>query len=126
MSNNKNCEWNQASHLPYPSIAMLCSGNIGMSSTSCYDAAAMGVPSLMLCPTVQPGNIHGDWFLDLVEEGYFTKALPNLDVINDWVDRVEPKQPRLSNLEDDAAWDDAFQWMLKESGLSSKVYPFHE
>jgi hypothetical protein len=125
-SNNKNCEWNQASYLPYPSIAMLCSGNIGMSSQSSYDAAAMGVPSLMLCPTVQPGNIHGDWFLDLVEEGYVTKAMPDLDVINDWVDRVEPKQPRLSNLEDDAAWEDALQWMLEESALSSKFQPVHE
>ena len=126
VSRYSNCEWNQASHLPYPSVVMLCSGNIGMSSQSCYDAAAMGVTSLMLCPTVQPGNIHGNWFIDLVEEGYVTKALPNLDVINDWVDRIEPKQPRLSNLEDDAAWEDALQWMLRESGLNSKVQSHHE
>ena len=97
-----------------------------MSSMSCYDAAAMGVPSLMLCPTVQPGNIHGNLFKDLVEDGYVTKALPNLDVINDWVDRIEPKQPRLSNLEDDAALEDALQWMLRESGLNSKVQSHHE
>lgn len=125
-SNHGNCDWEQASYLPYPSVAMLCSGNIGMSSSSCYDAAAMGVPSLMLCPTVQPGNIHGDYFLDLVEEGYVTKASPEIGVINDWVDRVERKQSRISNLQDDAAWGDALKWMLEESGLKSKVQPVHE
>jgi hypothetical protein len=126
VSKNNNCAWEKASYLPYPTIAMLCSGNIGMNSMGCYDAAAMGVPTLMLCPTVQPGNRHGDRFLDLIEEGYVTKALPNLEVINEWVDRVEPKQPRLSNLEDDAAWDEALQWMLEESGLKPKVNLLHE
>ena len=117
VSKLNNCDWKRASYLPFPGIARHCSGNIGMSSMSCYDAAAMGLPSLMLCPTIQEGGILENRFLDLVEEGYVIKALPNLDVINDWVDRVEPKQPRLSNLEDDAAWEDALQWMLKESGL---------
>lgn len=126
VSMHENCDWELASYLPYPSIAMHCSGNVGMNSMSCYDAAAMGVPSLVLCPTVQPGNIHDDMFIDLIEEKYVTKALPNLLVINDWVDMVEPKQPRLTNLEDDAAWEDALQWILEESGLNSKVKPVHE
>lgn len=121
-----NCEWKRTSYLPFPSIAMRCSGNIGMSSMSCYDAAAMGVPSLMLCPTIQEGGVLENRFLDLVEEGYVTKALPNLDVINHWVDEVEPMKPRLSNLEDDAAWEDALHWMLTESGLKSKIQPIHE
>jgi hypothetical protein len=126
VSRHGNCEWRQASYLPYPSVVMLCSGNIGMSSQSCYDAAAMGVSSLMLCPTVQPGNIHGDWFLDLVEEGYVTKAHPDVSFIGDWIDSVDPMPPRRSNLEDDKAWDEALVWMLDNARLSSKVIGSNE
>ncbi len=121
VSRYSNCDWKDASRLPYPSVVMQCAGNIGMSSMSCYDAAAMGVPSLMLCPTIQHGKIHEDWFSDLVEEGYVKKATPHFKTIEDWVTEVEQLPPRLTNLEDHTAWDSAYQWLLEESGLKSKV-----
>lgn len=117
-----NCEWKQASRLPLPSIAMHCSGNITMSSMACYDVAAMGLKSLMLCPTVQVGNIHGNRYLDLVNDGYVTKAPRELALIDEWVNSVEPVPPRLSNLEDNTAWENALQWMIDQSGLKAKKH----
>lgn len=114
-----NSEWKQASHLPLPSIAMHCSGNISMSSMACYDVASIGLKSLMLCPTVQVGNIHSDWYSDLVNDGYVTKAPHELAVIEEWINSVEPVAPRLSNLEDDTAWQNALLWMIERSGLNA-------
>jgi hypothetical protein len=64
----------KASRIFYPAIAMHCDSSISMSSMSCYDAAAMEVPSLMLCPTVQNSGIHQERFIDLQTEGFATKT----------------------------------------------------
>lgn len=118
-----NTEWREASRVPFPCIAMHCDGNIGMSSMSCYDAAAMGVPSLMLCPTIQKGGIHQDWFSDLEDEGYVTKTFVNKDRLRSWIYQVCKTNPRLSNLDDDIAWDDAVKWMLQNCGLDQRIKP---
>lgn len=107
-----NSEWRESSTLPYPSIVSLCDGNISMSSMSCYDAAACGVNSLMLCPTINIGGIYADWFIDLVEEGYVTKSTASFDLIQDWVINTKKQIPRLSNLNDEASWDSALKWMF--------------
>ncbi len=112
-----NVDWRVASSLPFPSIAMHCDGNVSMSSMSCYDAAASGVPSLMLCPTVQKGNVHQDWFVDLENEGYVTKAKFEKEMLRNWVQQTHKVKPKLSNLEDDDAWEVAVKWMLQKSGL---------
>lgn len=119
VKDNSNCEWIQSSSLPFPIVAAQCSGNIGMSSMSCYDAAAMGVPSLMLCPTIQPGGIHEDWFEDLENEGYVTKNIVDKKRLQNWVQAVEKIEPRLSNLIDEDSWENAVEWLLSESGLKS-------
>jgi hypothetical protein len=117
VKDNSNCEWIQSSSLPFPVIAANCAGNISMASMSCYDAAAMGVPSLMLCPTIQPGGVHEDWFEDLVEEGYVTKNKVDKKLLQNWVQAVEKIEPRLSNLNDEDSWENAVEWLLSESGL---------
>jgi hypothetical protein len=117
VSENANCEWKQSSTLPYPVVAAQCSGNIGMSSMSCYDAAAMGVPSLMLCPTVQPGGVHESWYEDLVEEGYVCKCRVDIIKLKNWIESVEKIEPRLSNLNDEDGWENAVEWLLCQSGL---------
>lgn len=118
---NSNCEWRMASHLPFPSVAMNCSGNISMNSMSCYDAAAMGLPSLILCPTVQPQAMHAGKFSDLIKEGYAVKSEPGMLEIESWVRGVARLPPRLSNLNDESSWRDAVDWMLASSGLSTKA-----
>ncbi len=119
VKNNSNCEWIQSSSLPFPVIAANCVGNVSMASMSCYDAAAMGVPSLMLCPTNQPGGIHEDWFEDLVTEGYVTINKVDKKLLQNWVQSVEKIEPRLSNLNDEDSWENAVEWLLSESGLKS-------
>lgn len=115
VANNLNCEWRESSRMPYPSLADVCDGNISMNSMSCYDAAYMGVPSLMLCPTVQPGGIYSSYFEDLVSQGYVTKKLPNLETICDWVNCTQKKDPLLGNLLNDSQWEEAVEWMFDRS-----------
>lgn len=91
-----------------------------MASMSCYDAAAMGVPSLMLCPTIQSDGVHKGWFQDLVEEGYVTKAHVSLDYLNSWVSSIDRLPPRIANLYDDESWLNACEWMFKASGIEKK------
>jgi len=112
-----NTEWKESSFLPYPSIVKSCSGNISMSSMSCYDAAAMGVPTLMLCPTIQHGGVHEEWYEDLVKEGYVTKNRVDKKLLQNWVQSTEKIEPRLSNLKDEGGWENAVEWLLSESGL---------
>lgn len=121
VSLHSNSEWKEASGVPFPSVARHCDGNIGMSSMSCYDAAAMGVPSLMLCPTVQKGGIHQDRFSDLENEGYVTKIQVDKERIRNWVHQTHKMKSRLSNLDDDGAWEDAVEWMLRKSGLDECI-----
>jgi len=107
---NPNMEWEESSRLPYPVVVSSCSGNISMNSFSCYDAASMGVKSLMLCPTILTNGIHQDWFLDLVEEGYVEKIIIDENILNNWVNSVERVMPRLANLEDSTSWNHVLDW----------------
>lgn len=61
----KNCEWREASSLPLPALLQQCDGHITMISGSAYDASFFGVPTLLLCPTLQKGGVHEKYFSDL-------------------------------------------------------------
>jgi hypothetical protein len=116
-----NSEWKEASRVPLSAIAIHCDGNIGMSSMSCYDAATTGVPSIMLCPTVQTGGVHENWFVDLENEGYVTKSSVNKEILRGWVKQTHKISPRLSNLGDEIAWENAVEFILKKSGLKQHI-----
>jgi hypothetical protein len=116
---NKNTEWVWSSSNPLPVVVRECQGNIGMNSMTAYDAAYMGVPSLMLCPNIQRGGINDDWFADLEATGYVTKLPINSQSILEWVDSVEKKQPLLAGIEDQAAWERAIECMLGEPNPSN-------
>lgn len=105
VSRYPNSEWKESSTLPFPIIAMSCEGNITMSSMSCYDAAACGVTSLMLCPTLLPGAINQDWYLDLENEGYVLKSSPEYESIKSWILSAKKINPRLSNLNKEKDWE---------------------
>lgn len=117
VSSNPNSDWRESSRVPLPSVAVYCQGNIVMSSMACYDAAVVGLPSLMICPTVQKGAIYQDAFSELEIDGYLTKAKICKEMLRNWVHKTERIKPRLSNLNDDHAWEDAVKWMLNRSGL---------
>jgi hypothetical protein len=114
-----NTEWRRASSLPLPSIVAHCAGNITMSSMSSYDAAAMGVPSLFLCPSVREGGIYQDYFSDLLAEGYAVKEPISKESISRWILAVDQMSPRVGDLDDDIAWEDGICWLLESSGLLS-------
>lgn len=114
---HSNCDWKESSTLPFPLIAMNCSGNITMSSMACYDAATVGVPSLVLCPTIQPGGINCDSFNDLVDEGYVVKISFDKLKVESWVNNTKKISNRLSNLNDNKAWEESVEWVLETSNL---------
>lgn len=126
IATNANVSWRESSQLPLPSLANFCDAHISVESMSCYDVAMLGVPSLMLSPRIQSGGIYHKKFVDLEAEGYVTKGKMDKHFIKNWIYKTKKMNPRLSNLEDSAAWEDAVQWMLEESGLNSKVQPVHE
>lgn len=117
VSENPNTDWKIASKIPLPSVLTHCDGHITMSSMSCYDAASMGVNSLVLCPNMREGGLWSDYFTDLVEEGYVRKEPVSVDMLLDWVKNVSKNKPRLGNLLDKDSWDNALSWMLQKSGL---------
>ena len=114
---HENCDWKESTHLPLPSLLRQCAGHITMNSMSSYEAAYFGVPTLALCPTLQPGGQFELFFNDLVENGYLSKQAFDEFAISQWLDRVEKKPPLLTNLGADDAFDDALNWLLSKSGL---------
>ena len=117
VSANSNAEWKDASSFPFPAVSRNCSANVTMGSGSCYDAAFMGLSTLVLCPTFQTGGVNGNYFTDLENEGYVKKDRPNIDGIVRWANNIEKMPERMSNLNDDRLWDEAVQWLLTSSEL---------
>lgn len=114
---NPNAEWETSSMLSLPSVLMNCDGIISMSSMSCYEAAALGVQSLMLCPTIRQGGINQGMFEDLVKEGYVLKDEVSYSRINSWIHSVKKLPPRFSNLSDHQAWEDTVMFLMNTSDL---------
>jgi hypothetical protein len=112
---HENAEWRWASTMPLPAVLKTCTGSISMSSMSAYDAAYMGVSSLVLCPTVQPGAIHQDWFSDLDNLGYVRKSATSFDEILNWVRVVQQKSPLMSDLDKVQDWEKAVVRMMGRS-----------
>lgn len=92
---NENCEWQESTYLPLPSLLINCSGHVTMSSMSNYEAAYMGVPTLALCPSLREGGVYEHFFNDLIDEGYLQKATSQTDTILKWVSSSEKKRPLL-------------------------------
>lgn len=113
-----NCEWKLSSTLPLPAVAMMCDGNISMSSMTCYDVAYLGVPSLMLCPTIQRGAVNETYFEDLVVSGHVKKALSTATEIIDWTTEVRKISPILNGLENNEIYYDALFDVLNLSNIN--------
>lgn len=121
-----NTEWRLSTSMPLPSVLSICSGTISMSSMSAYDAAYLGVPSLMLCPTLQRGSIYESYFGDLETAGYVTKAPITVSAIREWIGTVKHQQPMEVGIGDDAAWENAVNWMLGNPCLNTLMDTHHD
>ncbi|MEQ1657149.1 MAG: hypothetical protein ABL896_00085 [Hylemonella sp.] len=94
VADNKNCDWIRGSSAPLPSLLRHCHGHITMSSMTAYDAAFMGVRSLLLCPTLRPGGANASMFRDIREMGYAELGACAPCGIGSWVETVQ-KAPQL-------------------------------
>lgn len=107
--NHPNCEWRESSVLPLPLILSYCSGHLTMSSMTTYDAAFMGVKSLLLCPTLKGSSV----FSDLYDSGFATLGEFDTSSILKWVTTVKRcSHPFTNSNNSDQDWDSAVQWML--------------
>lgn len=108
-----NAEWEWSSRVPLPVALRHCSGLVTMMSMSVYEAAAMGIPSIILCPTVRPGGKNETSFQDLVVSGYSIKSTWSVKQVRSWVENVETRESSWQSDED--AWDSALSHLLKIS-----------
>lgn len=84
-----NCEWLEASRRPLPALLKGCDGHVTMSSMTTYEAAYMGVPTLLLCPTLGPGGTYSSYFADLLASGHAQRSRGTSGSIAEWVRSVE-------------------------------------
>lgn len=90
-----NCEWQESTYKPLPSILVCCSGHITLSSMSSYEAAYLGIETLALCPTLRDSGVNSNLFENLVSAGYLIKKEPSEQLIFKWQQAVRPKKPCL-------------------------------
>lgn len=84
----ENCEWVQGTKAPLPSLLTHCHAHISMISMAAYDAAFMGIPSLMLCPTLAVGKPNESMFRDLEMQGYVSRGNMDASRILDWLQTI--------------------------------------
>ena len=118
---NFNTEWQTSTSMPLPAVLATCSGVIAMSSMSAYDAAYMGVPSLMLCPTIQRSGSNASGFADLETAGYVIKSPIGEQSIRQWVESTEKMPPFSVSLEAEASWEHAVDWMLGDQSSNVEM-----
>ena len=77
--------------MPLPLLLDEVSAHLTMSSASTGDAAEAGVPSLLLCPTLQPGGANHGMFRELEAQGRATFGHLDATAIVDWLRSCPPR-----------------------------------
>ena len=93
MKRYSNVTISQSTDLPLPEVLRYMDGCLSMSSMAVYEAAILGVPSLLLCPTLLQGGYQEADFADLVEAGYAQKKEPTVRNIINWINDVPKIKP---------------------------------
>lgn len=109
-----NCEWEESTYMPLPSILMQCSGHITMSSMVSYEAAYVGVPTLALCPILRDGKIYDAMFNDLMQQDYLLKQPPQVNNILEWVNNVGKVKPMLKEINNKS---DIVDWLFSQTKM---------
>lgn len=110
----KNCEWKDSSLLPLPQLLQHCDGHISMISGSAYDAALFGIPSLLLCPTLQKGQIHDHYFTDLIASHMATLGNMIESDILTWVAKTHQRDKKSSLVTNPTAISELVSWIKRE------------
>lgn len=80
-----NCEWEMGTRSPLPALLRHCDAHVSMISMTAYDAAFMGIRSLMLCPTLKVGGPYELMFGDLEEQGLLARGDFDAHLIHAWL-----------------------------------------
>ncbi|MFT0849637.1 hypothetical protein VRY85_02500 [Achromobacter sp. F4_2707] len=92
-----NCDWEESTHKPLPSILSQCTGHITMCSMVSYEAAYMGIQTLALSSILKKGRKYENYFTDLEQSGYLEKKEATFEDIRNWVNSVQKKEPFLQS-----------------------------
>lgn len=115
----ENCDWEESTYMPLPSLLSRSSGHITMSSMASYEAAYLGVPTLALGPSLIEGKAHENLFDDLVTQNYLIKQSPQADNILEWVNSVEKKEPLLDSLSEKESQVNTVDWLFEQAEKST-------
>jgi hypothetical protein len=88
-----NCEWEMGSHAALPALLSRCDAHVSMVSMTAYDAAFLGIRSLMLCPTLKVGGPYELMFRDLEAQGFLNRGDFDVQKILAWLQSTT-KMPR--------------------------------
>jgi len=105
-----NCEWQKASTLPLPSVLLQCDGHLTMSSMASYEAAFMGIKTLLLCPTLKNNGIYKHYFDDLKTLNMAKLGNLNKDEIMQWSYSIERAEKYIFNPHD--TLEETIQWLV--------------
>ncbi|MFT7388544.1 MAG: hypothetical protein ACI8VC_001798 [Candidatus Endobugula sp.] len=93
LSEYDNWDCDYSSEAPLWQVASDCDGGMTMFSSSAYELAAMGIQTLVLCPTLMINGFQEAVFNDLEEEGYVKKMSIDNENFRDWIYSVTRKHP---------------------------------
>jgi hypothetical protein len=107
-----NCDWKRSSELPLPLLLKYVNGHISMASMTAYDAALMGIRSLMLCPTLKANGMNSLIMADLRDSEFVQLGDFSAKNIKDWVLNVRKADMTYQNFNEEKKMDEAIEWML--------------
>lgn len=84
-------ESQHATSAPLPLLMDGVSGHITMSSSAVGEAMVAGVPTLLLCPTLQPGGANYGLFRELEPSGLVRFGRLDSEDIRIWIDNCPPR-----------------------------------
>ena len=91
---NPNVEWQISTERPLPSILSRVTRHATMNSATAVEAAEMGVPTALLCPTLAEGQINGELFSDLRTSGFAKHfELKDAETLLQWIREPLPLPP---------------------------------
>lgn len=106
-----NAEFTWASEVPLPVALRGCEAVVTMQSMTVYQAAAMGIRSLVLCPTTRAGGVNAMQYEELVESGHVTKAEWDIHTLRDWLN-ADRHVPPLDHSSGCRTWDVTWRDLL--------------
>lgn len=85
ISKYNNCEWEESTYRPLPSILACCDGHLTMSSMSSYEAAYMDVKTIAFCSSLRGEGVYKNMYKDLERNEKLLKVDFSFHSLNDFL-----------------------------------------